>query len=210
MQLATTRISCAGFNTITHKERNPIMQWKTKEIVVVAMVGAVIGVLFTLMDYIYMPLSAALGVAFMEITFGIYMLSALVPMHLVRKPGAAVFGALVAALVNLLLGSPYGVQLILANLLEGLAVEIGFAVITRYQGTFANFALSGILGTAFVFCRDFIVFYAAAFQGFMVPLLIVRVLSAIFIGMILTKLIDAALNKTGATRGFACAEDAAK
>lgn len=186
------------------------MKWKTKEVVVVAMVGAVIGVIFTLMDFIYMPLSSVLGVVFMEVAFGIYMLSPLVPMYLVRKPGAAIFGALVAALVNLLLGSPYGVQLILANLLEGIAVEIGFAAITRHRGTFANFVLNGILGALFVFCRDFIMFYAMSFQSFMIPLLIVRVLSAVFVGWILTKLIAAALNKTGTTRGFACAEDAAK
>ena len=184
------------------------MNWKTKEIVVVAMVAAMIGVIFTLMDFIYMPLSAALGVVFMELTFGIYMLSALVPMYLVRKPGAAVFGALVAALVNILLGSPYGVQLILANLLEGIAVEIGFAVIDRYQGSMANFIVSGILGAVFVFCRDLIVFYAMSYQGFMLPLMVVRILSSIFIGWILTKLIAAALNKTGVTRGFACAQDA--
>lgn len=186
------------------------MKWKTKEIVVVAMVGAVIGVIFTLLDLAYMPLSAALGVVFMEITFGIYMLSPLVPMYLVRKPGAAIYGALVAALVNLLLGSPYGVQLILANLLEGIAVEIAFAVVTKYKGTFANFVLAGILGALFVFCRDFIVFYAMSFQGFMVPLLIVRILSGIFIGWALTVVIAKALNKTGATKGFACAQDAGK
>ncbi|ACV21807.1 ECF transporter S component [Slackia heliotrinireducens] len=183
------------------------MDWKTKEIVTVAMVGAVIGVLFTLMDFAYMPLSAVLGVVFMEITFGFYMLSPLVPMYIVRKPGAAVFGALVAALVNILLGSPYGIQLILANLLEGIAVEIGFFVVTKYKGTLANFAVSGILGALFVFARDFIVFYAMAFQSFMVPLLIVRILSAIFIGYLLTKLIVMALNKTGVTKSFACAQE---
>ena len=48
---------------------------KTKEIVVVAMVAAVIGVIFTLLDYAYMPMSAVLGQVFMEITFGVYMLS---------------------------------------------------------------------------------------------------------------------------------------
>ena len=47
--------------------------------------------------------------------------------------------------------------------------------------------------------RDFIVFYAMAFQSFMIPLLIVRILSAVFVGWILTKLIASALNKTGAT-----------
>ena len=80
----------------------------TKEIVVVAMVAAVVGVIYTLLDYAYMPMSAVLGTVFMELTFGIYMLSGALPMYLVRKPGIAFFGALVTAGVNLLLGSPYG------------------------------------------------------------------------------------------------------
>ena len=101
-------------------------KFTTKEVVVVAMVAAVIGVIYTLLDWAYMPLSAVLGTVFMELTFGIYMLSAMMPMYLVRKPGFAIFGALVTAGVNLLLGSPYGLQLVLAGFLEGLAVEIGY------------------------------------------------------------------------------------
>ena len=69
----------------------------TKEIVVVAMVAAVVGVIYTLLDYAYMPMSAVLGTVFMELTFGIYMLSGALPMYLVRKPGIAFFGALVTA-----------------------------------------------------------------------------------------------------------------
>ena len=42
----------------------------TKEIVVVAMVAAVVGVIYTLLDYAYMPMSAVLGTVFMELTFG--------------------------------------------------------------------------------------------------------------------------------------------
>lgn len=101
----------------------------TKEIVVTALIGAVIGVVFTLLDYAYMPMSAALGVVFMEITFGIYMLSPTLSMFLIRKPGIGIFGAIVAALVNLLMGSPYGIQVILANVLEGAAVELAFAIV---------------------------------------------------------------------------------
>ena len=55
-------------------------KFKTKEIVVVAMISAVIGVIFTLLDWAYMPMSAVLGTVFMEITFGVYMLSAALPM----------------------------------------------------------------------------------------------------------------------------------
>ena len=51
----------------------------TKEIVVVAMVAAVVGVIYTLLDYAYMPMSAVLGTVFMELTFGIYMLSGALP-----------------------------------------------------------------------------------------------------------------------------------
>ena len=71
----------------------------TKEVVIVAMVAAVIGVIYTLLDFAYMPLSAVLGTVFMELTFGIYLLSASLPMYIVRKPGVAVFGALEAHMV---------------------------------------------------------------------------------------------------------------
>lgn len=178
----------------------------TKEIVVTALIGAVIGVVFTLLDYAYMPMSAALGVVFMEITFGIYMLSPTLSMFLIRKPGIGIFGAVVAALINLLLGSPYGIQVILANVLEGAAVELAFAIV-KYKGNFMAFVLSGIFGAIFVFARDFIVFYSAQFQNFMIPLMIVRILSGIFVTYILVKLIAAALKKTGVVKGFACAKD---
>ena len=56
-------------------------KFTTKEVVVVAMVAAVIGVIYTLLDWAYMPLSAVLGTVFMELTFGVYMLSAAMPMY---------------------------------------------------------------------------------------------------------------------------------
>lgn len=42
-------------------------KFTTKEVVIVAMVAAVIGVVYTLLDYAYMPLSAVLGTVFMEL-----------------------------------------------------------------------------------------------------------------------------------------------
>lgn len=83
--------------------------WKVKEIVVIAFVAAVVGVIYTVMDYVYNPLYTLLGPVFMELTFGIYLLSASLPMYIARKPGFALFGGLVCAGVNLLLGSPYGI-----------------------------------------------------------------------------------------------------
>ena len=181
-------------------------KFTTKEVVVVAMVAAVIGVIYTLLDWAYMPLSAVLGTVFMELTFGVYMLSAAMPMYLVRKPGFAIFGAMVTAGVNLLLGSPYGLQLVLAGFLEGIAVEIGYAVVDRYQGSMKNLLISTILGPIFVFCRDGFFWGTPWSYGGTVAaaVVIVRFFSSIVISIILVKVITAALTKTGVLKGFKC------
>jgi len=179
----------------------------TKEIVVVAMVAAVVGVIYTLLDYAYMPMSAVLGTVFMELTFGIYMLSGALPMYLVRKPGIAIFGALVTAGVNLLLGSPYGLQLVLAGVLEALGVEIAYAIFKR-DASLKCMVLGQILGAVFVFCRDTF-FWGTPWSygtGIAAGVVIVRLLSSVVIGIALVKVITAALVKTGVLKGFVCAK----
>jgi ABC-type thiamin/hydroxymethylpyrimidine transport system permease subunit len=121
------------------------MKWKTKEIVIVAMLAVVIGVIYTLMDAAYMPLSAILGPVFMELTFGVYLLSAALPMYIARKPGFALFGALVTAGANLLLGSPYGIQLVLAGVLQAGGTEIGYLIGGKHKGSYINITATGIL-----------------------------------------------------------------
>ena len=182
-------------------------KFNTKEVVIVAMVAAVIGVIYTLLDFAYMPLSAVLGTVFMEFTFGIYLLSGALPMYLVRKPGFAIFGGLVTAGVNLLLGSPYGLQLVLAGLLQALGIEIGYAILGKYEGNMKNMVVGAILGACFVLCRDA---YWGSPWGYGMPVALgvvaVRLFSATVIGIILVKVITAALVKTGVLKGFACAK----
>lgn len=178
----------------------------TKEIVIVAMVAAVIGVIYTLLDYAYMPLSAILGTIFMELTFGIYLLSASLPMYLVRKPGAAIFGALVTAGVNLLLGSPYGLQLILAGVLQAIGMEIGYCLLGKYEGNLKNMAIGSVLAACLVLFRDMYFWGTPIVYGTTIAfgVIAVRLLSATVIGIILVKVITAALAKTGVLKGFAC------
>lgn len=178
------------------------MKWKTKEVVVTAMIGAVIGILYTVMDYMYTPLVSLLGPIFMELTFGIYLLSAALPMYIMRKPGFAFFGALVTAGVNLALGSPYGIQLILAGVLQAVGIEIGYAI-GKYKGGFVSIAIGSVLGALCVLARDYLVFGYSQYSGTVVfGMVCVRLLSAVIIGMLLTKGISAALKKAGVIRSF--------
>lgn len=181
-------------------------KFKTKEVVIIAMVAAVIGVVYTLLDYAYMPLSAVLGTVFMELTFGIYLLSASLPMYIVRKPGFAIFGGLVTAGVNLLLGSPYGLQLVLAGLLQAVGMEIAYSV-DKYKGSMKCMVIGSILSAVLVLCRDGFFWGSPWAYGTTIAIgvVVVRLLSATVIGIILVKVITAALIKTGVLKGFACA-----
>lgn len=181
-------------------------KFTTKEVVIVAMIAAVIGVVYTLLDYAYMPLSAVLGTVFMELTFGIYLLSASLPMYIVRKPGFAIFGGLVTAGVNLLLGSPYGLQLVLAGLLQAIGMEIAYAI-GKYEGSIKNMVIGAVLSAIFILCRDGFFWGTPWSYGTSIAIgvIVVRLLSATVIGIILVKVITAALLKTGVLKGFACA-----
>ena len=149
-------------------------KWKTREVVIIAIIAAVIGVIFTIMDYAYMPLSALLGPVFMELTFGIYLLSAALPAFIVRKPGFALFGALVTAAVNILLGSAYGIQIVLAGTLQAIGVELIYAIF-KHKPNLLCLVLSGIVAGLFVFVRDYLVFgYSALSIGVVLGMLAVR------------------------------------
>ncbi|NLA70422.1 MAG: hypothetical protein GX852_05220 [Clostridiales bacterium] len=179
---------------------------RTKEIVVAALVAAVIGVIYTVLDYFYMPMSAVLGPIFMEITFGIYLLSAFLPMYIVRKPGFAIYGAILTAVVNLLLGSPYGVQVILAGVLQAVGIEIGFAL-SKYKVNAISMIVGPILASLLVFVRDYFVFgYSQVATSVLIGIVVVRVISALVIGGLLVCGITSAVKKTGTLKGFRCSE----
>ena len=180
------------------------LAWKTKEVVVIAMIAAVIGVLYTIMDYLYMPLSSLLGPVFMELTFGIYLLSAALPMYIARKPGFALFGALVTAFVNLLLGSAYGIQLVLAGTLQAIGIELGYLLPKKYSANWLNLVVGSILGALCVLARDCIVFGYASLGTTLLAVVAVRLFSAVVIGNGLVMGITKALQKTGALKGFRC------
>lgn len=177
-------------------------KWKTREVVIVAIVAAVIGVIYTLLDYAYMPLAALLGPVLMELMFGIYLLSAALPAFIVRKPGFALFGALVTAAVNILLGSAYGIQIVLAGVLQALGIELAYAI-WKYKPNNLCLIIGGILAGCFVFVRDYFVFgYSTLSIWVILGMLAVRFVSAAVIGLLLVKGIRAGLQKAGVMKNF--------
>lgn len=175
---------------------------KLKEIVVVAMISAILSVVFTGMDSMYQPIQSIFGPLGGDIIGGIYYLSALIPAFIVRKPGAALVGSLFTGVMNLLLGSPYGINIIVASLLQGVGVEVILAISKYKKYSFVNMALAGVLASILVTARDYFVFGFSLYAGMIPMMLVARVISSIILGGALSMVIGNGLKATGVLTGF--------
>ena len=175
--------------------------WSTRDFVVVALIGVVFGVFFLALDSLYVFLSPILGPIVTNITFGLYCLSALVPMCVVRKPGSAVLGSVITAVVNILVGSPYGINIVVAGLLQGAGAEVGFGIRKYNNFGILSFTLSALFITLFVTIRDYFVFGLNQLPiSILLIVIVIRILSAVIIVGGLATLIAKGLRKAGVVK----------
>lgn len=178
--------------------------WKLKEIVVAAMISAVFGAVMMLWSNLYMPLTPVLGPVGIEILYGMYFAPGILVAYIIRKPGAAVLGSLVAALIEVLLGSPFGfVNIMIAGLVQGLGAEIVFMIKKYKNYSLPVMLFSGILTAILIFVRDFLVFgYGAQPTGTLIGMLVVRMISGALLGGLFSKVLGDILAKTGTLSNF--------
>jgi energy-coupling factor transport system substrate-specific component len=108
--------------------------WRTVDIVVAAVLAAAIGVIFWAWGLLWNVIDPAFtafppGKAFM---YGMWLLPGVLGMLIIRKPGAAVFTSLLASIVSALLGTQWGLWVIVYGLLQGVLPELVFLA-TRYR-----------------------------------------------------------------------------
>jgi energy-coupling factor transport system substrate-specific component len=171
-----------------------MIRYATRDWILIAAVSAVIGVFFTFLDSLYSSLSNLLGSA-MDLTFGVY---ALLPLYLCRKPGSALAGSLFAAVINILTGSPYGIHIIVAGLLQSLGAEAGFGVGRYKRYGILQFVIASLFITLFVSLRDY---FAFGLGQLPFPLLLLtlglRILSVSLASFLICLAIGLALRKAG-------------
>jgi len=177
-----------------------------KEIVVLAMISVLMGVVFTGLDSIYEPLTALAGPFGGAIIYGIYLISALLSMYIVRKPGAGLIGSLFTGVVNLLMGSPYGIHIIVASALQGIGVEIPVFFGKYKKFNMLNMSIGAVLAMILVTIRDYFVFGFGLYGNLIPAIFLVRTISSIVFGAGLTIVIGKALLSTGVLNGFKIAD----
>lgn len=180
-------------------------RWRPVDIVVASVLGVAGGLVFLLWNVtgqpafsalsLYPPIGALLG--------GIYVLPGVLVALVVRKPGAAVYGELLAAVVEALLGSHWGLSVLYYGLIQGAGAEI-VLLATRYRRWTLPVALLAGAGAGLAEgILDLITYVTGLTRFSQVLYLGATTVSGVVVAGVLSWLVLRGLQRSGALSGLA-------
>ncbi len=178
--------------------------WRIVDIVIAAVIGVAGGVIFFVGDLVYTPLSAVLDVTpgLEGLTAAFWLFAPVLGGLVIRKPGAAVFVSLVAALVEVALGSTWGTMNLWVGFIQGLGAEAGIALFgyasSRLYVAIVSGALAGVANAAVCL----VLYYPGVTLQVAAIYTVSAVVSGIVFAGILGLIVAQALAKTGALARF--------
>jgi energy-coupling factor transport system substrate-specific component len=185
--------------------KKPTYTWRVVDIVVAAVVAVACGVIFWLWDQAYVGVTAATA-AFAPLS-GLYsggwLLAGVLGGLIVRKPGAALFCEILAAVVEALLGSQFGVTVLLSGLVQGAGAELVFAAFRYRRWNLGVALLAGAVSGLALGVSECLQFFVEWEFGWQVAYTVFAVISGVVIAGLLSWLAVRALAKTGALSAFA-------
>ncbi len=134
---------------------------------------------------------------------GFWFIVSIIAAAIIRKPGVALISEMLAALVEILLGSPAGLMLLLAATIQGAGAEIVFAA-TRWRNySLPVLMLAGVGASVFSFVYTWFLYdYGALAPGLLVVMFVLRCLSGAILGGLAGYFIVRALYRTGVLSGL--------
>ncbi|MEJ5946092.1 ECF transporter S component [Pseudokineococcus basanitobsidens] len=189
----------------TTRARGASGRWRVVDIVVCAVVAVAAGVVLWAWGAASNTVGAPL--AFLPplaaVLNGGYLLPALLGGLVVRRPGAALFAEVVAGLVSMLIGTQWGVTVLVWAVVQGLAAELGFALLGYRRWGLVAALLAGALAGVAVGLMDTTFSYPAWELGYKVVYLVLSVVSGLVLAGALAHVVVRALARTGALSGVA-------
>ncbi len=187
--------------------------WRVVDIVVASVIGVASGLVFVVWNIASVPATAplqALLPGLQALGGGLWLFAGVLTALVIRKPGAALFGELLAAVVSALVGNQWGSLTLLSGLMQGLGAELIFAAFLYSQWRVGTAILAGVGAGLAMAWLDLTYWYA----GSDTPFIVVYVLSSVVTGAVLAGLLSwlaaRGLAKTGALNRFAAGREIAK
>jgi energy-coupling factor transport system substrate-specific component len=181
-------------------------KWTTLDIVMVAVVGVVFAVLYWAYNQLFaflFPFISASPVT-IQAFVGFWFIAGTVAACIIQKPGAAFLGELIAAIISMLLGSIWGVWILVSGLVQGAATEAVFAGFRWKKFNYFTVSLAGIVTAlvSFFFPESVTEGYLQYRVLIIIAMLIVRLISGGLLGGAAGKALTDAVARTGILRNF--------
>lgn len=178
--------------------------WRTVDIVVAAAIAVAFGVVFWAWNLVW----AATAPAFLAfpplqyLIYGVWLLPGVLGGLVVRKPGAALFTELVAAMVSALIGSQWGLDAVLSGAIQGGAAEMVFAL-GRYRSYgVVTAVLAGAASAIPAWVHDMVLYFPTLTVGEQLVFLPLMVVSAAVLAGLGAWLLWRSLAASGALSAF--------
>ncbi|WP_026120562.1 ECF transporter S component [Nocardiopsis potens] len=187
----------------TSTRRSPYA-WRTVDIVVAAVLGVAIGVVFWFWGMLWQatePLFIFFPPA-QAVIYGIWLLPGVLGMLVLRKPGAGVLTSVAAATVSALLGTHWGMIVLVAGLLQGLLPELVFLAGRYRSWGMAASVLAAAAAALAPIGMDLTMSYADWPASFMAAYAVCVAISSMLIAGVGGRLLTTALARAGALTPF--------
>lgn len=204
-------VSTAASTTApTGRPARPSLRWRVVDIVVASVLGVAGGLVMTVWNLVYSPLTAPIEAALpglQALLYGVWLFPAVLVALVVRKPGAALYGELLAAAASALLGGFWGWTAVQWGLVQGLGAELVFALLLYRAWGLVPALLAGLGAGVGMAVMDLTFYYAGARPEFAV----IYAASAMVSGALLAGggswLLVRGLARTGALSRFAAGRE---
>ncbi|MUL77065.1 ECF transporter S component [Mycolicibacterium sp. CBMA 226] len=184
----------------------PVLRWRVVDIVVASVLATAAGLIFVLWNIASNPISAPLGAVLpglQALLGGGWLFAGVLTALVIRKPGAAVYGELVAASISALVGNQWGVLTLESGLVQGLGAELVFAVFAYRRWGLPTAVLSGAVAGIALAINDLILWYPGSAAGFAAVYVVSAVLSGAVLAGLLSWVVVRNLARTGVLSRFA-------
>jgi len=178
--------------------------WRTRDIVVTAVIGVAFGVVFWFWNTIWAPLDGVFALApwAKDLLYAVWLIPAVLAPLIVKKRGAALFAEITAAGVSALLGSQWGPDVLLSGFVQGAAAELVFAMTFYRSYAFPTLVVAAVASAAAAWIHDWVLYYAAVDPAVQLVRGAMMAISAAIIAAGGSVLIERSLRQAGVLQGF--------
>ncbi len=186
------------------------LRWRVVDIVVASVIGVASGLIFIVWNQASNPLGALLTPllpGLQALLGGGWLFAGVLGGIVIRKPGAALYTELLAAVVSTLIGNQWGPLTLVSGVVQGLGAELVFAIFlyANYRVYVALLAGAGA-GLALAI-NDLLIWYPGSASAFATIYTISAVVSGVVLAGLLSWLAMRGLARTGALSRFAAGRE---